>query len=93
MLTIGSDRKRVKSLVDDLTGSIKDKQDAPEIIGIVVSITHDSYEMYCQDNEEPLFFVCDRVAKCLEKDQHGRFVSAQICDESPLAKRPKHEGS
>jgi hypothetical protein len=63
----------VKKLVDDLTGSIKDKkQDTPDIIGIVVSLTHDSYEMYCQGNEEPLFFLSvialQRVLKKINMD-------------------------
>ena len=65
---------------------MKGKEGAPEIVGICVSLNHDSYEMYLEEDTEPLFFVCDRVAKCLTKDNRGRFEPAQEQDEQAQKK-------
>ena len=84
----------VKKRVDEMVECRKGKQDWPEIVGLVVSLTHDSYEMILP-GQDPIFFVCDRVAKTLRKDDYGRFVTAQECSftESAVApdqKRVKH---
>lgn len=84
LLIIGDNREQVKGRVKYVAEQMKGKKGAPQIVGLRVSLNHDSYEMYLEGAAAPIFFVCDRVAKSLEKDEHGRFETAQVCifDES-----------
>ena len=79
LVIIGDKAANVKGRIQHVSEELKNKKGIVEIIGICVSLNHDSYEMYLEGAEEPLFFVCDRVAKCLEKDDMGRFKTAQVC--------------
>jgi len=81
LLIIGDKRDTaiVQGRVKQMAKEMKGKEGSPEIVGICVSLNHDSYEMYLGEDTEPLFFVCDRVAKCLTKDNRGRFEPAQSC--------------
>lgn len=79
LLIIGDNREQVKGRVQYVAEKMKGKGGAPEIVGLRVSLNHDSYEMYLEGAAEPIFFVCDRVAKSLKKDKHGRFETAQVC--------------
>ena len=97
VLAIGSKKAMVKKRVEEMVECMKGKQGGPQIVGLVVSITHDSYEMILP-GQDPIFFVCDRVAKTLRKDDYGRFVTAQECSftesaEAPDQKRVKHLGT
>ena len=63
-----------------------------DIVGLVVSQAHDSYKMSVKPASStqtlgPFFFVCDRVAKSLQPDNHGNYhvISAQRL--SDLGKR------
>ena len=95
LLIIGSQKERVKGPVEGVAACMKDKdkQGSPQIIGLVVSLTHDSYEMYVP-GKDPIFLVCDRVAKSLGQDEHGHLIAAQSCaflesDEGPPRKQDK----
>ena len=51
-----------------------------EIVGLVVSRAHDSYEMFVRQSGDvsgPFFLPCDRVAKSIEVTDFARFTSAQ----------------
>lgn len=69
----------VKKRVRETADAMKAERGAPEIVGLVVSLNHDTYTMYRGEDTDPLFFVCDGVAKCLAKDSRGRFETAQVC--------------
>ena len=77
LLIIGSKKGQVKERVNAVAEFTKDEKDAPEIVGVVVSLTHDSYQMYLPDKDDAILFICDRVAKCLRIDGHGRLSSVQ----------------
>ena len=79
LLIIGDDREQVKGRVQYVAEQMKGKEGAPQIVGLRVSLNHDSYDMYLEGAAAPIFFVCDRVAKSLKKDEHGRFETAQVC--------------
>lgn len=54
-----------------------------EIVGLVVSQTHDSYKMFVRDGAAsakvggPFFLLCDRVAKSFEGSDILPFISVQ----------------
>lgn len=56
-----------------------------EVVGLVVSQAHDSYEMFVRDAaasqsakvEGPFFLLCDRVAKSVEGPDFRPFTSVQ----------------
>jgi hypothetical protein len=79
LLIIGDNGEQVRGCVQYVAEQMKGKGGAPEIVGLRVSLNHDSYEMYLEGAVEPIFFVCDRVAKSLKKDKRGRFETAQVC--------------
>ena len=87
VLTIGSKEAMVKKRVEEMVECMKGKENRPQIVGLVVSITHDSYEMILP-GQDPIFFLCDRVAKSLSKDKYGRFVTAQECSFIESAEGP-----
>ena len=94
LVIIGDKAEQVKSRAKMVADEMKGRAGAPEIVGLRVSLNHDSYEMYLEGEEIPLFFVCDRVAKCIKKDLYGRFETAQVCvfdDESyeHIEKKPR----
>lgn len=92
LVIIGDNATLVKSRVQHVAQTLRNKKSILEIIGLCVSINHDSYEMFLEEQESPLFFVCDRVAKCLEIDSFGRFKTAQICmlqSSTQVQKKPK----
>ena len=68
MITIGLNKDTVLRRVKE--ASVEAHQ--LEIIGLVVSAAHDTYETYVRPDSStneiqgPFFFVCDRVAKSLE---------------------------
>jgi len=94
LLIIGSKKESVKRCVESVAESLKDQEGSPEIIGLIASLNHDSCEM-CIPGNDPIFFVCDRVAKSLQRDEHGRMMAAaQMCsyndsEGAPDQKRPK----
>ena len=96
LLIIGGSgtREEVKDRIQHVSTALEGRRGALEIVGVYVSLNHDSYEMYCEDNPEPFYFVCDRVPKTLERDSDGRFKTAQVCvfesdDEALDAKKSK----
>ena len=87
-------REEVQDRIRHVSTALEDRRGALEIVGICVSLNHDSYEMYREGVPEPLYVVCDRVPKTLERDSDGRFRAAQVCafeadDEAPDAKKSK----
>lgn len=79
LITNGSNKKMVIDRVKQNRVS-----DGVEMIGLVVSVAHDAYEIYVKssqtnDYEGPLVLFCDRVAKSLERDPEKgmRLASAQ----------------
>lgn len=79
LLIIGNDREQVKGRVQYVAEQMKDEECAPQIVGLCVSLNHDSYEMYLKGAAAPIFFLCDRVAKSLKIDERERFETAQVC--------------
>ena len=71
LITIGLDRETVRKRVKEISV----QAEPLEVIGLVVSAAHDTYEMYVRPklSEEklqgPFFFVCDCVAKKLQPDE------------------------
>ncbi|CAB9498800.1 expressed unknown protein [Seminavis robusta] len=93
LLVIGGVRKQVKERVQYVAKTLG-KKGILEIVGLCVSLNHDSYEMFREGEEDPIYFVCDRVPKTLKKDNDGRFETAQICvfecdDTAPHPKKSK----
>ena len=88
-------REKVKDRIQYVSKELVGRRGALEIVGIYVSLNHNSYEMYREGDPEPFYFVCDRVPKTLERDRDGRFKTAQVCifksddDEAPDAKKSK----
>ena len=68
MITIGSNKRTILSRLADTSGTTE----RIELIGLIVSTAHDSYEMYVgpsllgDDIQGPFFLVCDGVAKSLD---------------------------
>mmetsp|Transcript_14808 Transcript_14808/g.33613 ORF Transcript_14808/g.33613 Transcript_14808/m.33613 type:complete len:616 (+) Transcript_14808:106-1953(+) len=96
LLIIGGSgtREVVKDRIQHVSTALEGQRGALEIVGIYVSLNHGSYEMYREGDPEPLYFVCDRVPKTLQRDSDGRFKTAQVCvfesdDEAPDAKKSK----
>ena len=92
LLTIGSNTKMVRERVQQTADGMRGKPNPPEIVGVVVSLLHDSYEMHLP-GKAPLFFPCDFVAKSLEIDKgRVRLVPVQECvqrDGTPILKKLK----
>ena len=73
------------------------RSEGVEIIGLVVSQAHDNYEMYVLPAashliQGPFLFVCDRVAKALQKTKAGgrlEVMSAQRLEhiDQPMMKK------
>ena len=77
LITIGSDKDLVGNHV---TGIVH--VEGLEIVGLVVSQAHDSYQMFVRQSGDqnvlgPFFLPCDRVAKTIEITDFARFTSAQ----------------
>lgn len=74
LITIGLDRETVCKRVKEISV----QAERLEVIGLVVSAAHDTYEMYVRPKlsetklQGPFFFVCDRVAKKLQPDESIR---------------------
>jgi hypothetical protein len=58
LLIIGDNGEQVKGRVQYVAEQMKGKGGAPEIVGLRVSLNHDSYEMYLDWAAEPIFFLC-----------------------------------
>mmetsp|Transcript_45765 Transcript_45765/g.111584 ORF Transcript_45765/g.111584 Transcript_45765/m.111584 type:complete len:603 (-) Transcript_45765:1699-3507(-) len=91
LVIIGDHAASVKDRVQHVSEELKHRKGILEIIGLCVSVNHDSYEMYLEGADEPLFFVCDRVAKCLERDNIGRFKPAEVCSLESSNHAPKKQ--
>jgi hypothetical protein len=55
LLIIGDNGEPVKRRVEYVAENMKGKGGAPEIVGLCVSLNHDSYEMFLEGAAEPLF--------------------------------------
>ena len=76
LVIIGSSRAIVRDRID----VVKEQgyaTDGLEVIGLVHAKTSESYEMILPEEEDGIVFVCDRVAKSLDKGTDGLPLSAQ----------------
>jgi len=55
-LIIGDSGEQVKGRIQHVAEKMKGKEGAPEIVGLRVSLNHDSYEMFLEEAAEPIFF-------------------------------------
>ena len=76
LVIIGSSPATVRDRID----VVKEQgyaTDGLEVIGLVHAKTSESYEMILPEEEDGIVFVCDRVAKSLDKGTDGLPLSAQ----------------
>lgn len=81
-MVIGSNSAMVRRRVQEV-----EQVDDVEIVGLVVSPAHDSYQMFVRESSEgevkmkrPFFLLCDRIAKSFDPSEEFRdlaFTSAQ----------------
>ena len=77
--------------MNDTAGAVKEAAMNVEVVGIVVSLLHDSYQIILPESSASILVTVDLVAKSVQYDRRGPpfLVPVQCSDDTRSPKKPK----